>query len=578
MPLPTHVTKRGDKFYYVRRVPDDLVAVFGGRPRIQRSLRTADKAAAFSEAAKINAAVERQFEEARAKGGFAVSLQDMSDWTSSDWLEVARWFEARLIQDDLERRLPRYSGRILLGNAARSSDLWSDNKLCQEQIDLRRRLDDMTVDRYVSERIKNVNAIIRRVGVSMLPTSEFLLSFAAACLQAELNFDDVFWRRERGEVVAWPHPDEITGRWRKPRPAEAVSSTAPLEIMAPAIAASRVGKTLADCQKKWKESRMLAKKSVREAYLREMTNTIELFESTQKIVDIGEITRKHVIAFRSHLSASGKYEIATINKKCSFITTLLSEAESHAWIDSAVRGNIHLDVPEDDDNREPYGKNDLQRIFSHRIFTGGELIGREKAGRELQFWLPALSCTHGLISSEIVQLGPDTIVPYPGTDTLCFLITTAGGRTVKELARRRYMPIRREFLDKGLLDLVERARRNGWRTLWSAVEERGKKTQLVASMFSAFWSDFSRRELKITDDDKMLYSFRHDFEDAMKANGTPKHIKDNLMGHAEAGTGRRYGTRRQPEPAPIGELDAVIQALAWPFLEKLVAPRLTVDK
>jgi hypothetical protein len=38
-------------------------------------------------------------------------------------------------------------------------------------------------------------------------------------------------------------------------------------------------------------------------------------------------------------------------------------------------------------------------------------------------------------------------------------------------------------LDKGLLDLAERARRNRW--LWSAVEECGKETQLVASMFSA---------------------------------------------------------------------------------------------
>ncbi|WP_420845618.1 hypothetical protein [Methylosinus trichosporium] len=92
-----------------------------------------------------------------------------------------------MIQDNLERRLPRYSGRVHLGDAARSSDLWSNNKLCQEQIDLRRRLDDMTVDRYISERIRNVNAIIRRVGVSMLPTSEFLLPFAAACIQAELR-------------------------------------------------------------------------------------------------------------------------------------------------------------------------------------------------------------------------------------------------------------------------------------------------------------------------------------------------------------------------------------------------------
>ncbi|WP_420845617.1 DUF6538 domain-containing protein [Methylosinus trichosporium] len=43
-PSPTHVTRRGDRFYYVRRIPDGLAAAFGGRPRIQRSLRTVIKA------------------------------------------------------------------------------------------------------------------------------------------------------------------------------------------------------------------------------------------------------------------------------------------------------------------------------------------------------------------------------------------------------------------------------------------------------------------------------------------------------------------------------------------------------
>ena len=334
------------------------------------------------------------------------------------------------------------------------------------------------------------------------------------------------------------------------------------------------GKTLSDCQTQWKKDRELSRKPVRDEYLREMSNTIELFQTTQNITDIGEITRKHVISFRSHLVNGSGYEVTTINKKCSLITTLLATAESHAWIDNAVRGNIFLDTPDDEDNREPYNAAELDRIFGHRIFGGGPLFDRVKAGAELQFWLPLISCAHGLISSEIIQLGPDTIVPYPGTDILCFNVTNAGGRHTKEVARRRYMPIRKRLLEIGFTALVDRAERNGWRTLWSAVEAKGGNTRLVASNFSAFWSPFSRRELEITDEEKTLYSLRHNFKDALKKLGVPKHIADALMGHAETGTGRRYGTKRAPEPVPIEDLDKVIQSLEWPFLAHIVAPSL----
>ena len=573
MGLPNHVTKRGATYQYVRRIPDDIASAFG-ISRIQRSLRTGDRTKAFSEAAKVNEAVEQQFSEARAKLGIALDLQETSDWTITDWEQVAQWFEARLIHDDLQRRLPKLKGAALVGDPGRQADHWSDDTLYKEQIELRRSLESMSVESYATERLNIVNAVIRRIGVSMLPTSPIMMSFAASCLKAELNAIDIFFRRDRGELIPWIYPDDVLGRWRKPNPPE----TSPLEslVSAQEIApvTSTVGKTLTDCQEQWKADRALAKKSIRDAYVKEMSYTIALFETTQKITDIGEITRKHVITFRSHLATSGKFEIATINKKCSFITTLLATAESHAWIDNAVRGNIHLDVPEEDENKEPYSDTELTRIFGHKIFTGGPLFDRVKAGRELQFWLPVISCTHGMMSSEIIQLGPDTIVPYPGTNILCFNVTNAGGRYTKELARRRYMPIRERLLDIGLHALVERARRNGWSTLWSAVEARDGDTRLVASMFSAFWSPFGRRELEITDEEKTLYSLRHNFKDAMRKLGVPKNIADMLMGHAESGTGRRYGTKRSPKPVPIHKLNKVVQSLEWSFLEGLVAPPL----
>lgn len=575
LPLPSYVTRRNGYFYYVRRIPDDLKAVFGRRTRIQRSLRTAVQAKALSDAARINDEVERQLSEARAKLGIAVDLGDVSEWTAEDWKLAAAWFEARLIQDDLERRLPSVKGAAMTGASRTQTEHWSDDALYCSQIALNRRLEDVTVADYARERLSRVNEVLRRIGVILLETSPHLMSFAAMCLKAELHAIDVFFRRDRGQQVDWPHPDAVKGPWRKQTAAPVAVDAAPPSRLLPTqttSAAPKAGRTLAECQERWKEDRKVANKPIREAYVREMSEAIALFEQTQGVRDIADIRRQHVVSFRSHLLTSKKYEVATINKKVSFITTLLATAESHAWIETAVRGNVFLEVPAGDDDKEPFSSIELAHIFGHRIFTGGALDTRIKAGRDLQFWLPLISCTHGLISSEIIQLGPDTIATYPGTDILCFNVTTAGGRHVKEFARKRWVPIRREVQNCGIQELVDRAHARGWKTLWSAVEDRGGDTTLIASMFSGFWSAFLRGDLAISDERKSLYSFRHSFKDAMKRRGVPEHIQNALMGHAEAGTGRRYGTKREPPPVPIADLNSAIQTMDWLFLGGLKGP------
>jgi hypothetical protein len=289
MGLPNHVTKRGATYQYVRRIPDDIAVAFGVS-RIQRSLRTGDRTKAFTEAAKVNEEVERQFSEARAKLGVALDLHDTSDWTAGDWEHVAQWFAARLIQDDLQRRLPKLNSRALAGEPGRQSDHWSDDTLYQQQIDLHRILESMSVESYATERLKTVNAVIRRIGVSMRPASAILMPFAAACLKAELKAIDIFFRRDRGEAISWIHPDDVPGRWRKPNSLESSPIEPITSAQISAAVTSAVGKTLADCQEQWKADRTLAKKSIRDAYVKEMSHTIALFEATQKIYDIGEIT------------------------------------------------------------------------------------------------------------------------------------------------------------------------------------------------------------------------------------------------------------------------------------------------
>jgi hypothetical protein len=93
-------------------------------------------------------------------------------------------------------------------------------------------------------------------------------------------------------------------------------------------------------------------------------------------------------------------------------------------------------------------------------------------------------------------------------------------------------------------------------------------------MFSSFWSDFLRHDLGIKDTKKSLYSLRHSFKDSLRGIGAEDHIQNALMGHAEPGTGRRYGTKRKPPPVPISMLNETVHRLEWSFLAGLKFPTL----
>src|SRR5665213_1561910 len=131
------------------------------------------------------------------------------------------------------------------------------------------------------------------------------------------------------------------------------------------------------------------------------------------------------------------------------------------------------------------------------------------------------------------------------------------------------MPIRKELLAMGLSELVEQAKSNGWKTLWQPVEDKAGDTEAISQQFSQFWAGFARNDLKITDTQKVLYSFRHSFKDAIGPAGASDDEKKHLMGHAETGSTKGYGTKREPKPVDIVRLNQIVQGVEWAFLAGL---------
>ncbi|UIJ73888.1 hypothetical protein [Aurantimonas sp. HBX-1] len=150
-------------------------------------------------------------------------------------------------------------------------------------------------------------------------------------------------------------------------------------------------------------------------------------------------------------------------------------------------------------------------------------------------------------------------------------MTNAGGRTTKTLARRRWMPIRRELLDLGLLDVVEQARADNRRWLSPEMSDDGRALARLSNYASTFFGNILRKDLGVIEPELSLYSFRHGFQNGIGRAGYGEEVKKALMGHAETGMTKRYGTKKAPRPVDIVKLAEVVQSLPWPFLQDICA-------
>jgi hypothetical protein len=575
--IANHIVMRRGVCQYVRRVPEDLRAEFPFA-RIQRSLGTQDKRKAREAALELDRNWERRFAEARIRKGVGsddiggIARIDTAQWTWSDWEALALWLKLTLANDDWQVRLTGAPGRLLGANADIKSLPWRDDETVKQHIARGRVLAKMTVGAYTSDCVGDVQAHIRRLGVIISRTDPHFDRFMAACMAAELAYLDIFKQRE-GRIggLDQPHPETVPGPWRQARaePATAVPPS-PVVRHAKQTADTEItlaGKTLADCRAKWVENRNKVKKKVRPSHLREMDSVIAAFEVQAKVRDIGAIRRRHLLAFRDHLSSTTDYAAGTINKKIGFISSLLGTALNAGWTETSLGGSLFLEVPQDEGGREPYSNDELATIFASPTFTTGYRNKQVKACGEVQFWLPLISCVHGMISSEILQLGPDSFKPHPDAPQIwCMIVTNAGDRRIKTLARQRWVPIRKELLDLGLLKLVEAASSQQKRFIWQVLSEHGDDVEKVSGYFSSYWSRFSDRKLMIQTEGTSLYSFRHAFQDALAAAGWPEEVKKALMGHAESGMTGRYGTKKKPRVVDIIEMNEAIQSLKWAFI------------
>jgi integrase len=146
-------------------------------------------------------------------------------------------------------------------------------------------------------------------------------------------------------------------------------------------------------------------------------------------------------------------------------------------------------------NRSPWAPEDLERLFSSRLWTGCRSPERRHMpGRQViedgLWWAPFLALFAGLRAEEALQLRSDDITEVRGVPVI--RVAWHEGARKKTASARRMVPIHAELIRLGLLDFAAAARAKGSRLLFPEMP-RGNARHSLSAYFSRRFTDLRRR-------------------------------------------------------------------------------------
>ncbi|MBP0636306.1 site-specific integrase [Cupriavidus sp. AcVe19-6a] len=265
-----------------------------------------------------------------------------------------------------------------------------------------------------------------------------------------------------------------------------------------------------------------------------------------------EVTKDMVIGFKTLLltrgrggvMADGKHHSkaerangnVTVKKKIAYLNIVFNHAVDNLLICGnparGVKVKLSRNPPK---SRLPFDASDIKRIFSTPLFTSKVLPEYVGAGGEAAYWMPLLAHFSGARPEEIGQLSVSDVKYYRtqrGEMIPYIEISNAEDKGTKNRGSNREVPLHPEVIRRGFLEYVGAQAPDGRLFPLLRPDVYGTLTAGFSKWFNGI---YLRRELRITDSRKMLYSFRHTFITACRNSGVNLTCAYALVGH-ELGT------------------------------------------
>ncbi len=300
-------------------------------------------------------------------------------------------------------------------------------------------------------------------------------------------------------------------------------------------------------------------RAARPASLRTQVNdsdAISRFKALHGDLSIGDITEKHLRDYRDALT-NNKQSGESLNKQTtqkllSPIKAMLTWAADDGIIETNVGLAVRVHgVNQDVNKRRPFLPDHLKAIFCSGPFAPG------KIERGSEFWMMLLGLFTGARLGEMVQLDAADIseIPINGSGKAWVMrVHAEGDNTVKTAESERIIPIHPQLVSLGFVAWAKSETGLLFPDMQTASRKTGQKSDVASKRLNRII-----RSAGIADESRVVYSFRHNFEDACREAGHEKRLADALQGHKDdsmsGGYGHGFSTKKLVE---------AMSALHWP--------------
>ncbi len=552
---------RGSRYYLRVLIPEDLQAHYG-KPRVNPSLRTSDKAEAVRKGLRLRAEWLEEFETKRK----ALSPQALEVITPELLQVLAEGARRRVLQADQHRRQgndPILQALSLVGLPLMRSP---DGSIPLPERSPLEGLSDWelgvlttlnaTESKTAGRALAGLNL---RTVLPLLQADAKALGFTITeqtnglpeALKAYLRSYRQAWqdasRMDAGEVLSTDSHLPITK-------APATPTSLPETLLRPTAPAAGNGLTsLRDIFRQWLDAEPRSTDS-EQATSRALRAAEECLGSP---LYVQQVTRAQGNTFKAWLQhpdrgtapKTAKGKLSNVNTLLRFATLELEVIQKNPW------QGLRIEAPKEV-TRIPWTDQQLQTLFSQPLHKAYAIPPEElSGGGPAAYWIPLLGLYTGARITELAQLRITDITEADGVPVI--RITDEGeGQKVKTKGSRRSLPIHSELIRLGLLDYAEEVRQeNPSGSLWPLL----KNPKLMSGWFGRYRKSIPGLEGKWLD----FHSLRHTVRTRLAKAGVAEKIMDAITGHVDGGsTGRKVYTHLDME-----DLRNAIQKLSYSSID-----------
>lgn len=512
-----HLVRKGNRFYFRIRVPQQLVAALG-KTELTESLGNISQAQAAVQAKALAAKYSSEFLTELHRLGLAANPPTAAPTpqrtaTAEEVTHVARAAARELLATDEEMRV--------WGLGSEGADHW------------------LSVLSDIDEGVSSALAEGRTGDIRQ----RFVADLAAHGVQAPKDSMEArrlmrLWAYEYGKAL-----QAVQGRTRGEPIETPAQQPLPESLRAPDAASQAPDKKpasslrLRDVFTLWqaaKRDRPL--KTVQKA-----EKSVCLFEELTGNPALGGLTKASGSAFKAKL-LGGKLSEKSAKDRLEWVQILLNfEAAAYGRIAANPWKGLAIEV-QHEPTREEWKDRDVCKLLGHAVFQRYELPVSSNSGGAAAYWVPLIGAFTGARITEIAQLLIDDVYEEGGRWFFRIEVTQPWQKLKNKWSRRR-IPVHPELVRLGLPEYAADLRAKGEERLFPAlsISELNNAGGGISSWFSAL------KTAAGFGPQNTFHGWRNTVETKLQRGREGQLHINKYLGHSPEGTGQKVYERLQPE-------------------------------